>query len=199
MPRPSDREVLRFALRVAAWLVPCLAAWYFLAPFHARPVAWLARLGVAVLARDIVTGLEWAGATVTFLTDIAIRVADGREGLLTVDTNPLVYTYGMALFAALSLASRMTPARIVLGLLILLPFQAWGVAFEVLVEIGVKAPREAAVAAGIGDFERELLPLAYQAGSLLFPVLVPVGAWAALGGLRPWMPEAFVKEKAAPR
>ena len=88
---------------------------------------------------------------------------------------------------------------IVLGLLILLPFQAWGVAFEVLVEIGVKAPREAAVAAGIGDFERELLPLAYQAGSLLFPVLVPVGAWAALGGLRPWMPEAFVKEKATLR
>lgn len=189
MARPSGREVWRFAARVAAWLAPCLAAWYFLAAAHARPVAWIARGMVGALIGGKVTALEWQGTLLTLVTDIGFRLPDGREGLLAAEVNPLVYTYGTALFLALALASRLGFARAVLGLSILLPFQAWGVAFDVLVEIGIKGPPGAVSAAGFSDLQRQLLPLAYQAGSLLFPVLVPVAAWAALGGLRVLLPE----------
>ena len=183
MGRPPAREVWHFAARVAAWLAPCVAAWYLLAPAHARPVAWMAREIVgAGLGRRVT--LEWQGALVAFVTDIALPAAGGREALLAVEVNPLVYTYGVALFAALALASRLPLSRALLGLALLLPFQAWGVAFDALVEIGVKGPFGAASAAGFSDLQRQLLPLAYQAGALLFPGLAPVAAWALLGGAR---------------
>jgi hypothetical protein len=185
MPRPPASAIWRFASRTLLWLVPCLAGWYALAPFHARPVAWSARLVVDAISRGIVTGLEWSGRTVTFVTDVAVLTRSGERAVLAPELDPLVYTYGAAFFAALALASRMPISRLLLGIVVLLPFQAWGVAFEVLAEVGVKVAPAVAAQAGITGLTRQLVPLGFQLGSLIFPVLVPVVAWAALGGMAP--------------
>jgi hypothetical protein len=185
MPRPPASAIWRFALRTLLWLVPSLAAWYALAPLHVRPVAWIARVVVDAISRGIVTGLEWSGRTVTFVTDVAVLTQSGARAVLAPELDPLVYTYGAAFFAALALASRMRFSRLLLGIVVLLPFQAWGVAFEVLAEVGVKVAPAVAAQAGITGFTRPLVPLGFQLGSLICPVLAPVVAWAMLGGMSP--------------
>src|SRR5687767_1362297 len=185
-----NRNVWEFAIRVLAWLGPAFGEWYLLSAAHARPVGWLAQDLVNALSRGIVKALEWKSHVVTMVTDLAI-VSEGREGVLTHDLNPLIYTYGSALFLALALASRLRFSRILIGLAILIPFHAWGLAFEMLAEIGVKASPQIAASAGIVGFKRELVPLGYQLGSLIFPTLVPVLLWAMMGGLREVIPEAF--------
>ena len=96
--------------------------------------------------------------------------------MLTHDLNPLIYTYGSALFLALALAS---PAfsRILIGLAILIPFHALGLAFEMLAEIAASLPADRGERRIVG-FKRELVPLGYQLGSLIFShagAVVPLG------------------------
>jgi hypothetical protein len=172
--------VWRFALRTLAWLVPCFAAWYALAPWHARPIAWLGARGVDLFTRVSVSSTEFHGALVTFVTTMQVQVAPTQAGVLAPEVNVLVYTYGAAVLAALMLASRAPLARLVAGLLLLAPFQAWGVAFEVIAELALRTAPEVAAQAGIEGWRREAAALAYQLGSLIFPALVPVMAWAVL-------------------
>ena len=170
-----------FALRVLAWLVPSLAAWYWIAPWLARPAAWLARGIVVLCANDVVSGIEFQARTLVFVTSIEVRqAAAGPLGSVLVEVNPLLYTYGVALFVALMLASRARPWPIVAGLALLLPFQAWGIAFDFLVNVGVRSGAEIALQAGVVGGTREFVALAYQLGALIFPALAPVLVWAAM-------------------
>ncbi len=169
-----------FALRVLAWLVPSLAAWYWIAPWLARPAAWLARGIVGLCAYDVVSGLEFQARTLVFVTSIEVRQGAGAVATLIVEVNPLLYTYGIALFVALMLASRARPWPIVAGLALLLPFQAWGIAFDFLVNVGVRSGAEVASQAGVVGGMREFVALAYQLGTLIFPALAPVLVWAAM-------------------
>ncbi len=167
-----------FALRVLAWLAPCLAAWYWVAPWLARPAAWLARAIIALCANDVVSSLEFQARTVVFVTSIEVRQGAGPLGSVLVEVNPLIYTYGAALFAALMLASRARPWPILAGLALLLPFEAWGIAFDFLVNVGVRSGADVASQAGVIGWTREFVALAYQLGALIFPALAPVLVWA---------------------
>jgi hypothetical protein len=173
--RPS--AVWRFALRVLAWLAPALAAWYLVSPWYDYLPAWLARGIAALFQGGMIDAVEVQGRSLTFVTAFVVQQAGGESGALLVDVNPLVSTYGAPLFAALVLASRGGWRRLALGLAILLPFQAWGIAFDFIGSIvrGGLAPQ-----AGISRTQAEVAALAYQLGSLLFPTLVPLLAWAAL-------------------
>ena len=100
-------------------------------------------------------------------------------GAVMVEVNPLTYTYGVALFLALMLASRASLLKIVLGAAALLPFQGWGIAFDFLAQVGVRMGPEVAARAGFAPGGTEAIVLGYQLGALIFPSLVPVMAWVA--------------------
>jgi hypothetical protein len=165
---------------VLAWLAPCLAAWYWIAPWLARPAAWLAQGIVGACANPIVDALEFHGRTVVFVTSIGIRQPGGAVGAMLVEVNPLLYSYGAALFAELMLASRARAWTIVAGIALLVPFQAWGIAFDFLVDVGVRSGPEVASRAGVAGAFREFAALAYQIGALVFPALAPIVVWAAI-------------------
>jgi hypothetical protein len=189
-------EIGRFALRVLAWLAPCFAAWFLLASWQARPAAWIG-WGIARLcAHPIVEAVQFGPNAVTFLTSIAVRDPSGAAGTLVVEVNPLLYTYGTALFAALMLASRARIGAIAAGIAFLLPFQAWGIAFDFLVNVGVRSGPAVAQLAGIGGGWREAVALAYQLGALILPVLAPVALWAAMR--RPFI-ASLVRPASGPR
>jgi hypothetical protein len=174
--RPPS-AVWRFALRVLAWLGPCLAAWYLLAPWYDRLPAWLAQGVVGLFQGGLVDGIEFEGRSLTFVTSVLVEAQPGRSGALVVEVNPLVSTYGAPLFAALVLASRGGWARLLAGLAILAPFQAWGIAFDFIASV---VRGGLASQAGLARWQAEFAALAYQLGSLLFPTLAPLLAWAAL-------------------
>jgi hypothetical protein len=167
-----------FVLRILAWLAPCFALWHFSAPYYGMLVGRLARLLVDSLHPGLVEAVERSGAELAFVTTLAHSVG-GRDAVLAPEVNPMVYTFGLAFFVALMLAARASPGRVLAGAALLMPFQAWGVAFDFLAQVGVRLGPEISRQAGFSDTGRELIALGYQAGSLIFPTLVPVLAWAA--------------------
>ena len=174
-PRPDT--VWRFAARVLLWLAPMLFAWYLVAPWYDPIPTWIARGILGVYRAGLVLGVETQGRMLSVVTSIVPAHAAQQDALVTIDVNPLAYTYGLALFMALALASRAAWRRIALGAAVLLPFQAWGIAFDgvaSLIRFGF------ADAAGLTDWRGEVAALNYQLGSLIFPTLVPVITWAAL-------------------
>jgi hypothetical protein len=166
-----------FVLRVFLWLPPSFAAWYLGAHWHTEIAAAFARFFIALFNGLLVSATE-NGAELVFVTSIKVEQA-GQAGVLSIDVNPLIYTYGLPLLLALMLATRARFWRVVAGMAILLPFQGWGIAFDFLAQVGVKLGPEIAMQAGLLGV-REAIVLAYQAGNLIFPSLAPVAVWAVL-------------------
>ncbi len=180
-------SVGRFVLRALLWLPPCFAVWYLAAPHLARFFGAAAGLIVELFRAGLVSALERQGADLVFVTTIAVHPAPGQVGVLLVEVNPLLYTYGLPFFVALMLAARAKGWKVVAGAAILLPFQAWGVAFDFLAQL-VRSGGDVGAQAGLLGWRAEAIALAYQFGSLMFPALVPVALWVAferplIGGL----------------
>jgi hypothetical protein len=166
-----------FVLRVFLWLPPSFTAWYLGAQWHTEIAAGFARFFIALFNGLLVSATE-NGAHLVFVTTLKVDQA-GQVGVLSVDVNPLLYTYGLPLFLALMLATRASLGRVLAGAAILLPFQGWGIAFDFLAHVGAKLGPAIASQAGLLGV-REVIVLAYQAGNLIFPSLVPIAVWATL-------------------
>ncbi len=173
----------KFVLSTFLWLPVCFAAWYFSAQYHATVAGGLARLLVNQLKPGLVSALEQTGFDLVFVTTIEVHPAPGQTALLLPEVNPLLYTYGLAFFLALMLAARATWWKILVGLAVLLPFQAWGIAFDFLAQVGVKLGPGISAQAGLLGWRREAIALNYQIGSLILPTLVPVVLWAVFSRL----------------
>lgn len=173
----------KFVLRTFLWLPPCFAAWYFTAKYHAAVAGELARLLVDLFKPGIVSALERSGLDLVFVTTLEVHPAPGKTAFLLLEVNPLLYTYGLAFFLALMLAARARWWKILVGVAALLPFQSWGIAFDFLVQVGVKLGADISAQAGLIGWRTEAIALGYQIGTLILPSLVPVVLWAAFNRL----------------
>ena len=169
-----------FVLRAFLWLPPCFAAWYLCAEVHTAIAARFARLFVAFVDARLMTAVEQPAIDLVFVTPIPVHTAGGQAGVLAVEVNPLIYTYGLALFVAVALAARLRWWKVLAGAAILLPFQGWGIAFDFLAHIAAKLGPEVAAQAGLLG-AREFIALSYQLGNLVFPSLVPVALFVVFG------------------
>lgn len=168
----------QFVLRTFLWLPLCFSAWYFSAPYLAAVVGRLAKLLVNQLTTGVVSAMEQTGPMLVFVTTIKVTPSPGQLAFLIPEVNPLLYTYGSALFLALMLAERAKSWKIIFGVLALMPFQSWGVAFDLLAQIGIQLGPEVSAQAGLTGWRLEVIALGYQLGVLIFPCLVPVVLWA---------------------
>ena len=169
----------KFVLHTFLWLPPCFAAWYFSAPYHAAVAGRLARLFANQFTTGIVSALEQTGTVLVFVTTIKVHPAPGQTALLVPEVNPMLYTYGLALFLALMLAERAKWWKVLAGVAVLLLFQAWGIAFDFLAQVGIQLGTEVSAQAGLLGWRAEAIALCYQLGVLIFPSLVPIVLWAA--------------------
>ena len=167
----------KFVLRTILWLPPCFAAWYFCAKYHAAIAGELALLPVGQFKSGIVSTLEHPGFDLVFVTTLEMHPEPGQTAVLLPEVNPLLYTYGLAFFLALMLAARAKWWKILTGAIVLLPFQSWGIAFDFLVQVGVKLGPEVSAQAGLPGWRSEVIALGYQIGNLIFPSLIPVVLW----------------------
>ena len=178
-----------FILRALLWLPLCFAAWYGLAAIHAGVIGSLSRGAIDLFRPGLVTGLEQAGRELVFVTRILVHPAPGQSALVLPEVNPLLYTYGLAFFAALMLAARAKLWQLAVGVLLLLPFQVWGVVFDFLLQVGIRPGPEITNQAGLSAWQREAVALGYQLGNLVFPTVVPILLWGGfnrdfIAGLR---------------
>jgi hypothetical protein len=186
--------IWRFALRALAWLAPCFVLWYLAAPWYDRPAGWLARIFIDLWRDGVVDSVEYQARLVTFVTSLEVQ-SQGGIGRLVLEVNPLLYGFGAPLLAALLLASRAPWTKIALGLVVLIPFQAWGIAFDALTQVLRDAPG-LAPRAGLSGLRAEVAALAYQLGSLILPTLVPVVLWVVWQ--RPFIEAELLSRAAAP-
>jgi hypothetical protein len=182
---PARREVLRVFGLALLLLPPCLALWFF----AAGAVGWLpTRLAspAIVAAAGPVTSIETAARHVIYTVRVEgpYRPGGSPQVEARVEVPSATYTFGIAIFLALALASKgwRQPARLALGIAILLPLPVVGIAFDALRQLGA-SPQLAQLLAWRGG-TREAIALGYQVGSLLLPTLAPIAAWLALF----WLP-----------
>lgn len=167
------------SLRTLLWLPLCLAVWYFSAHFHTAIVGALAHMLLNLFQPGMVSALEQTGSNLEFVTTLKVYSEPDQVGLLVPEVSPLIYTYGLAFFVALMLAANAHWWKIIVGAIALLPFQAWGIVFGLLVQVGIKLGPDIAAQAGIFGWHRDAIALSYQVGSLIFPSLIPVVLWAS--------------------
>ncbi|MGH8802947.1 MAG: exosortase H-associated membrane protein [Casimicrobiaceae bacterium] len=171
----------RFVLRCLAWLPVAFAAWYFTAPALLAPATWLAQGFCALAFPELVKSVEQSAAVVTFVTHVGVDAAT-TGGVVTVDVSLLLYSFGLPLFAALTLAAQGVRRKrlLLIGYAVMLPFVAWGLVADFLKNVAITAAPIIASQTGFAAWQREAIALAYQLGSLILPTVVPVVLWVAM-------------------
>jgi len=168
----------RFVLVVLAWLPVTFAVWYLAAPIILWPAALLAE-GVARTGfGDLVRNVEQSGATIAFITTLRPGQAVGG-GVVTVEVNALLFSFGLPMFAALTLAAREPHwlRALAIGYAALVPAVAWGIDADFLKNVAIASPRDVASQTGFSAFQREVIAFSYQFGSLILPAVAPAIAW----------------------
>ena len=182
--RADSDSLPRFVLRVVAWLPLTFAVWYLAAPLLAWPVALLAELFTRITF-DWVKSVEQMGPLITFVT--SLKPAEGTnpagvKAVVSVESNVLLFSFGLPMLAALILAAR-EPYRLrmlLIGFLVLLPFQTFSVVADFLKNVAILAPPAVSSQTGINAFQREVIAFCYQFGTLILPTVAPAIVWVLM-------------------
>jgi hypothetical protein len=188
--RARRREVLGLAGRALLLLPVFLLAWHL----ASTPLAWIAgRLALPAIAlvADGKVALSLDGSRLRYAVTLEMPYRPGGASPAVVAEPQVVagqFTFGLALFLALVAASRRESGRaagIVAGAAGLAMLPAFGVAFDVLRQLGSSPELQPFLR--WSPVTREAIALGYQVGSLLLPALAPVAVWLYLArGL--WAP-----------
>ncbi|MEO5764038.1 MAG: exosortase H-associated membrane protein [Casimicrobiaceae bacterium] len=168
----------RFVLAVLAWLPVTFVVWYFAAPIILWPATLLSELVTRVGFGDLVRAVDQHAAVVAFTTSLKPGQAIAGA-VVTVEVNALLYSFGLPMFAALTLAAREPhwPRALAIGYVALLPAIAWGVVADFLKNVGITAPPQVVSQTGFTAVQREFIAFAFQFGSLILPAVAPAIAW----------------------
>jgi len=183
MPADSD-SLPRFVLRVVAWLPLTFAVWYLAAPLLVWPVALLAELFTRSTF-EWVKSVEQMGPLIIFVT--SLKPAEGANpagvrAVLSVESNVLLFSFGLAMLAALILAAR-EPHRVrmlLIGYVVLLPFQTFSVAADFLKNAAILAGPAVASQTNLNAWQREVIAFCYQFGTLILPTVAPAVVWVLM-------------------
>jgi hypothetical protein len=114
---------------------------------------------------------------------------DGRLALLTLQINPMIYAWGMALLFGLTMATPTTIKRrlvqLVVAYLLISLVAAWGAFWETWMNLAFQAGEPGAAAAAAAGLAPTLIALMYQLGYLMLPAVIPLAAWILMN--RPFL------------
>ena len=172
----------RFVLRVAAWLPPTFLVWYLAGALLAWPIALLTTAVAKVAFADLVRAVEQQGLLIVIVSTLKPALASTQSaatGVLSVELNPLLYSFGFPMLAALTLAAGQPHAlrTLVVAYAVLAPFVTWGIVAEFLKHIVFDAGSGVASQTGFTAPQRELIAFAYQFGVLILPTVAPAVFW----------------------
>ncbi len=196
----APRSILSLFLRTMAWLPLVFMLWVIAAPVLHFPIAVatqaLSWLGIPHWLLDV----EQGARTFNFITTLKPASADGAfdpNARVTTEVNGLLYTFGLPLFAALTLAAAQPTWQRTLwrGYLILLPFQLLGVYATGLKQIAFNMGPIVAQQMEFGIVQRTLTAYAYQFSTLIMPPVTALVVWFIL---HRGFVESFVRAGARP-
>lgn len=180
----SKSKVLsRFLLRLLIWLPLSFAAWYLLAGYLIVPVGWFTSLWLEIFASGKIESITASDKLLIIKTHLEAATPDGRMGYLLLEINPLSYCWSFPLLMAMTLSAgmqHMLGFRLAGGFIALLPFQGFGVVFELLKLATIQYGPEISSQMGYGSLGREFIALGYQFGFLMLPVISTSAIWIVM-------------------
>jgi len=182
--RAGSDSLPRFVLRIVAWLPLTFAVWYLAAPLLVWPVALLVEL-ITRSTFDWVKSVEQMGPLVTFVTSLKPDEGAnpaGVKAVLSVESNVLLFSFGLPMLAALILAAQ-EPHRVwmlLIGYAVLLPFQTFSVVADFLKNAAILAGPAVGSQTELNAWQREVIAFCYQFGTLILPTVAPAIAWVLM-------------------
>lgn len=175
--------LMLFLVKAALWLVVLTALWAPVADWTMRPAAALAGAAMQTVFPWWARDTRYEGDTLELDTRIAISTANAPIGVraeMVAEAKPAHYGFGLPMLLALLLAAggRGLWRKLLIGVAVLIPFQAYSIFFVLLRQVVFDGG--AANQIGFGAWQLNALALAYQLGVLLVPALVPIIVWLAL-------------------
>jgi hypothetical protein len=134
-------DIVRFFdPRVAVWLPPAFFVWYLAGPLLAWPIALLTTAVAKIGFADIVQAVEQQGHLVVIVSTLKPTLSTTQSmasGVLSIELNVLLYSFGFPMLVALTLAAGQPRAlrTLLLGYAVLAPFVTWGLIAEFLKHI----------------------------------------------------------------
>ena len=173
----------RFLLFSILWLIVLLPLWYVLARWFAAPAVWLA--GTVMKASFAwVDGWHQEGVKAVLHTLVQVRMKGPQGdvlGELAPEASYPTYGYGLVLLWAMLLASRTERwwLKGLLGTLILIPVQAWGISFQWLRDVVLLSGPYGAAYLKYSPLAANAVAYGYQFGFLMLPPVTPILLWLA--------------------
>ena len=186
MPERMAKGVVpRFLLLVFAWLFLSFIVWRVAAPFLVWPVTLVTEAISALAFHDLVKSVEQQGSAIVFVTSLRPAQATttiSASGFLIVEVDTLIYTFGLPLLAALTLAARQPkPVRtLLISYAALVPLEAWSVIAQMLKDVAITAGPAVASQTGFSPWQREVIAFSYQFGALILPTVGPAVVWVLM-------------------
>jgi len=196
----------RFMLGVLVFFPLTFFLWYVTATFHLAPITLVASKLLHVVAPDAVMWLKLDGHTLVLASNFgrdaggAVVSPPSGDDVLGFRLNPLIYSYGLPLLAALMLA---TPGKhkwpnFGWGMLLIIPTEVFSMVFSVLKTLTFDVGAAFQTQQGMGQMGVDAVALGYQVGTLLLPMIAPLIIWVALNRdfitqLAPQLERAFTR------
>lgn len=164
----------QFIVRLLVCLPLAFLAWHFLADVLAWALSYLVDIARSFFLSRTVGRAEINAGLLIFPVRADAYAFGGKVAELLVEIDPRLFTYGLPVFAALMVATGAKLRLLLLGVVLLLPFQAWGIFFDLLKQIALPTMEGMPKNLDFGGLPRELIALGYQFGVLILPMLAPV-------------------------
>ena len=171
----------RFLLLAIVWLAVLLPLWYWAAKWLAVPPIWLAGTVMQSLF-SWVEGYEQVGVTAVLHTLVQVRMQGPTGdvlGELAPEASYPSYGYGLVLLWAMLLAARTERWwwKGLLGSLLLIPAQAWGICFQWLRDVVILSGPSGAAYLRYPGWVSEVVAYGYQFGFLMLTPVAPIMLW----------------------
>jgi len=173
-----------FIIKVFLCLPLCYWGWYYFADLTTWIVISVAEPLLQSLFPELIIGIEQAGYLVEVIAEVTVPAQNLPRGMvaeLPIPVNPLIYSYGLPLGLALTLASPFsffrTLGAIFISLLLFLLIQVWGISFESTKVLFLQTPPELIGNMILPSWQRDCIALGYQFGVLILPVVTPIVIW----------------------
>lgn len=178
-------SIKAFLLRALLWLPLAFFFWILWRELFVAPVTLLVDLLLTGRWPEqfyaiVQNGHQLEAEVLMAVPEEAARQGQGRP-VVAIPVNPLIYGYGLPLFAGLVICTPLSHAvralQILLGWLVIALVQSWGSIWETFQTLHFQLGAEGAAVmtdVGIGP---SITALAYQFGYLILPGVVPVILW----------------------
>lgn len=182
----KKRSIYRFFGEVLIWLVICFIAWFLSARILNIPLIWLSEWFLGLITNGVIDDVTMrAGGSAYKIVNqqfiIHTTVPPPGEHPVIAATMPLIYGYGLALFAAMTLATPKDEGKkwrdIGIAYVVFLFVQLFGITNKAFMDLVFYAPQSISSHFPLVEQHINILGTSYQISTLVLPPLTPLILW----------------------